>query len=37
MVAAYAKEHDIDLVCMGARGSDFSVGKPFVFKRGPRQ
>ena len=30
MVAAYVKEHDIDLVCMGASGSDFSVGKLFV-------
>lgn len=28
-VLAYAKEHDIDLICMGASGSDFGVGAFF--------
>jgi nucleotide-binding universal stress UspA family protein len=28
-VLAYAKEHEIDLICMGASGSDFSLGKLF--------
>jgi len=28
-VLAYAKEHEIDLICMGARGSDWSLGKLF--------
>jgi nucleotide-binding universal stress UspA family protein len=26
-VLAYGKEHEIDLICMGASGSDFSLGK----------
>ncbi|MCM3903913.1 MAG: universal stress protein [Pyrinomonadaceae bacterium] len=28
-VLAYAKEHEIDLICLGASGSDFSVGALF--------
>lgn len=28
-VLAYANEHEIDLICMGASGSDFSVGALF--------
>ena len=28
-VLAYAKEHEIDLVCLGASGSDFSLGTLF--------
>lgn len=28
-VLAYAKEHKIDLICMGASGSDWSLGKLF--------
>ena len=28
-VLAYAKEHEIDLICMGASGSNFSLGKLF--------
>ncbi len=28
-VLAYAQEHEIDLICMGASGSDFTLGKLF--------
>ena len=28
-ILAYAKEHDIDLICMGAGGKSFSLGKLF--------
>jgi nucleotide-binding universal stress UspA family protein len=40
-VLAYAKEHEIDLICMGASGSDRSLGKLFgsnvdrVLRRAP--